>query len=146
MTASEIIVAVCKTSFQKSKPKKILYRNYKNFDINIFKKVLRLKPQSIKSYESFEQVFLEVFNEHAPLKKKFFRANHVPYMTKSLRKATMRHPELERLKVSILKIGPLKIKLNKRNKIIFVVNFIKRNGKNSTQTIKSNNRYTLFFL
>ena len=37
------------------------------------------------------------------------------------------------LKVNFLKIGPLKVKLNIRTKIIFVVNFIKRNGKNSAQ-------------
>ena len=43
------IVAICKTYFQKYKPKEILYRN-----------VLRLRFQSIKRYKSFEQVFLEV--------------------------------------------------------------------------------------
>ena len=64
----KMIVAVCKTSFQKSKPKEILYRNYKMFNINTFKNVLRLKLQSIKSNECFEQVFLEVLSEHAPLK------------------------------------------------------------------------------
>ena len=51
---------VSKASFQKSKPKEILYRNYKNVDISTFKNVLRLKPQLIKSYDSFEKVFLEV--------------------------------------------------------------------------------------
>ena len=63
--------------------------------MNTLLKVWRLNLQSIKSYESFEQVFLEVSNEHAPLKKKFLRANHLPYMTKSLRKAIMRQSELE---------------------------------------------------
>ena len=37
------------------------------FNINTFKNVLRLKLQSIKSNECFEQVFLEVLNEHAPV-------------------------------------------------------------------------------
>ena len=38
----KMIVTVCKSSFQKSKPKEILYRIYKYFDINTFKNVLRL--------------------------------------------------------------------------------------------------------
>ena len=63
--------------------------------MNTLLKVWRLNLQSIKSYESFEQVFLEVSNEHALLKKKFLRANHLPYMTKSLRKAIMRQYGLE---------------------------------------------------
>ena len=60
----------------------------------------------------------------------FPRANPVPFMTKSLRKAIMGRSELE----SILKVGPLKIKLNIRKKIIFEENFIKRKGNNSSQT------------
>ena len=34
-------------------------------------------------------------NIHAPIKKKLLRANHVPYMTKALRKAIMKRSELE---------------------------------------------------
>ena len=63
----KMMVAVSKTSFQKAKPKETLYRNCKMFNINTFKNVLRLKLQSIKSNECFEQVFLEVLIEHAPL-------------------------------------------------------------------------------
>ena len=66
----KMIVTVCKTSFQKFKPKEILHKNNKSFDINISKSVLRLKIQFIKSCKSFEQVFFEVLNEHAPLKEK----------------------------------------------------------------------------
>ena len=36
-----------------------------------------------------------MLNIHAPLKKKVIRANHVPYMTKSLRKAIMKRSQLE---------------------------------------------------
>ena len=38
---------------------------------------------------------LSVLNMHAPLKKKLLRANHSQYVTKALRKATMRKPKLE---------------------------------------------------
>ena len=91
----KIIVTVCKNSFPKSKPKEIIYRNYKNFDTDAFQCELKLKLQSINNYESFESVFLSVLNKHAPLKKKFLRGNPAPYMTKQLRKAIMRRSELE---------------------------------------------------
>ena len=46
-------------------------------------------------YETFEQIFMNVLNKHAPFKKKVVRANHVPYMTKTLRKAIMRRSQLQ---------------------------------------------------
>ena len=36
-----------------------------------------------------------MLNKHAPLKKKLLRANHAPYITKTLRKAIMRRSQLE---------------------------------------------------
>ena len=46
--AHKMIVTVCKNYFQKSKPKEIVYRNYKNFDINTFKKHLEVKTSDYK--------------------------------------------------------------------------------------------------
>ena len=52
--------------------------------------------ESVDNYEVFEREFLNVLNNHAPLKKKFIRANHVPYMTKPLQtKAIMKRSQLE---------------------------------------------------
>ena len=36
-----------------------------------------------------------MLNKHAPLRKKFLRANHAPYITKTLRKVIMRKSHLE---------------------------------------------------
>lgn len=47
-------------------------------------------------------------------------------MTKSIRQAIIKRSELGN---RILKIGPLKIKLNRRNKRTFVVNFIIKTEK-----------------
>ena len=91
----KMIVTVCKTSFQKPKPKETVYRNYKKFDRDIFKDELKPKLESITNYESFEDVFLTILNKHVALKKKFLRSNQAPYMTKALRKAIMRRSELE---------------------------------------------------
>ena len=51
--------------------------------------------QQINEYKQFEQIFLEILNIRAPIKKKLVRANHVPYMTKALRKGIMKRSELE---------------------------------------------------
>ena len=41
------------------------------------------------NYGAFEAAFDKVLNKHAPLKKKYVRANDVPFMTKALRKAVI---------------------------------------------------------
>ena len=91
-----MFVSVLKHTFHRSAPKELVYRNYKNFDRVIFKRELEDKlNQQINEYKHFEQIFLETLNVHAPIKKKLLRANHVPYMTKALRKAIMKRSELE---------------------------------------------------
>ena len=93
----KMIVTVMKTTVPKDTPKIIQYRDYKNFIENAFRVELRksLQKQIITDYSTFEGIFLEILNKHAPLKKKIFRANHKPYMTKTLRKAIMRRSALE---------------------------------------------------
>ena len=61
---------------------------------------LEQKMQLIDKYETFEEEFLKVLNKHAPLKKKFIRVNHAPYMTKNLRKAIMKRSQLENKYIS----------------------------------------------
>ena len=90
-------ITVLKTTFQKAHPKEIFYRDYKSFIEDDFREHLKEKLTNTESYEyeTFETNFLEVLNKHAPIKKKFVRANHAPYMTKTLRKAIMRRSALE---------------------------------------------------
>ena len=88
-------ITVLKTKFEKSKPKEVNYRDYKKFDDTLFKTDLKTALSSGSStYKEFENIFLSTLNLHAPFKKKFIRANHAPYMTKSLRKAMMRRSQL----------------------------------------------------
>ena len=87
----KMILTALKSTFPKLKPKEIIYRNFINFDLNNFKNNIRTNSQLVGNYDGFEKVL----NNHAPLKKKFIRANHVPYMTKALRKAIMKRSQLE---------------------------------------------------
>ena len=96
----KMILTILKSTFPKVRPKQVVYRKFKNFDLNNFKNEIRTKMQSIDKYETSEEEFLKVLNKHAPLKRKFIRANHVPYMTKNLRKTIMKHSQLENKYIS----------------------------------------------
>ena len=45
-------------------------------------------------YDSFIKTFLTVLDKHAPVKKKYLRANHANFVTKQLRKAIMKRSKL----------------------------------------------------
>ena len=122
----KMAINVLKQTFQRSSPKEHVYRDYKNFDRLTFKRELEEKlNQQINEYKNFEQIFLEVVNTHAPIKRKLLRANHAPYMRKALRKALMKRSKLESKYV--------KNKTNEnliKNRGISAVNYTKKRGKN----------------
>ena len=93
----KLVLPVVKTTFCKSKPKEITYRNFKNFEEELFDQELKnnLINNSTESYKFFAKVFLDTLNKHALLKKKSVRANHAPHVTKMLRKAIMRTSNLQ---------------------------------------------------
>ena len=74
----KMILTIVKTTFPKVRPKQIVYRKFKSFDLNNSKNKIRKKIPLIDKYETFEEEFLKVLNKHAPLKKKFIRPNHAP--------------------------------------------------------------------
>ena len=65
-------LSIFKTTFTKSKAKEIIYRDFKKFNEQCFNNDLRteLSSKSIKSYGSFENIFLNTLKKHAPIKKK----------------------------------------------------------------------------
>ena len=83
-------------AFKKHSLKERHYRYYKylirpNLRMTETKKL----RESITNYASFKATFIEVLSNSAPLRKKFFRASHAIYMTKTLSKAIMRRSQLE---------------------------------------------------
>ena len=64
---------------------------------------LKNAHEKIESCIQFDEVFMKVLNRHAPLKKKILKANHSLYISKTLRKASMRRSYLEKKKqISII--------------------------------------------
>ena len=67
----KMVISVLKHTFHRPAPKELVYRDSKNFDRVIFKSELEDKlNQQINEYKYFEQIFLEILNIHAPIKKK----------------------------------------------------------------------------
>ena len=91
----KMIVTVQTYTFVKAKPRVIHYRCYKDFDNFSFRDELRARLSVTANYDEFDEVYLQVLNNHAPIKSKTVRANHAPYMSKALRKAIMRRSYLE---------------------------------------------------
>ena len=85
----ELVLTVMKTVFPKAKPNEIFHRNNKNFNETIFKddlkRYLYANTESSRNFSKFQEIFLNVLDIHAPMKKKYIRANEVPYMTKPIR-------------------------------------------------------------
>ena len=71
----KLVQSVLKTAFSKSKSKKINYRNFKKFIEEDFNQELRgrLSTELLDNYSSFENVFIDVLDRHAPIKKKVIR-------------------------------------------------------------------------
>ena len=123
----KMILTVLKTTFPKAKRKEIIYRYYKNYDLNIFKNDLRKNIESVDNYKVFETEFINVLNNHAAQKKKVIRANHVPCMTKPLRQAIMKISQLEN---KYLQIPLRRIRLGTKDRKNFAVDCTKKKERN----------------
>jgi hypothetical protein len=90
-----LICASTKLHAPKILARKIMYRSYKNFDIETYENDLYNTPfQICNIFDDVDDamwchnVLLNgVINQHAPLKKKLLKRPQVPYMNSSLRKA-----------------------------------------------------------
>ena len=93
----KLVISVFKTTKVNSKPKELHYRDFKNYNTLCFNDHLTRSyaNDTSLSYGSFERNFMNVLEQHAPMKKKLVRANHAPYVTKTLRKAIMKRSNLE---------------------------------------------------
>ncbi len=84
--------------YRKKGPKIIAYRNYAKFCADDFRKDLcdqiSSELQDNEDYGAIDTVATDTLNRHAPLKKKYLRANDGPFMTKALRKAMMHRKRL----------------------------------------------------
>ena len=88
MVATEL-----KMGFQKLKPHIVAYRDYKHFDNKKFQSDIE-NCASEKNLKCFKETVFCIFNKHAPIKRKYVRANEAPFMAKELHKAIMKRSRL----------------------------------------------------
>ena len=98
-----MVVTVMKTSYRKSQPKIIHYRNYKNFSNDIFRETLqKIFPQNLanscdKDVDDFLISCDKILNQYAPREKKYVRGNHSPFMNKNLSKVIVLRTKLRNI-------------------------------------------------
>lgn len=98
----QLIHTMLKSTYIRQPPKNIVYRDYSNFDREVFQQDLEksfndnlnLNVDS-SYYEIFEVIFEMVLNRHAPQKNKMIRGNEKPHMDKALKKAIMKRSQLK---------------------------------------------------
>ena len=92
-----LVLASLRLQYIQGNPKTKFYRDYKSFNFESFNNELNelLKSEKEINYSLFENIFLQVLNAHAPVKKKIRRFNNNPFMTKQLRKAIMHRSRLK---------------------------------------------------
>ena len=83
-----LIITALKSQLVKGNAKTKLYPDYSEFNMDNFKAELddKLKSGVVTEYSNFQNIFIQVLNNHAPAKKKIVRFNNSPFMTKTLRK------------------------------------------------------------
>ena len=89
----KMTITVLKTSFPKQTPNIIRYRDYKNFSLIQFRNEVFANLNNMNekdtNYDRFESIFVELINQHAPMKIKYVRSNNDPFMNILLLKAVM---------------------------------------------------------
>ena len=113
----KFVTRMLKIIIPKNKPLQINYRNYKHLNEYSFNEDLKLafSNADIQTCEEFEEIFMNLLDHHAPLKKKILIANNAPYITKKLRKAIMKRTQLEKINWKTLTENPLKVYKKQKN-------------------------------
>ena len=119
-------MTVLKTSFRKTAPTELHYKDYNKFNADDSKSELKENlATSGSNYKYFEQAFLAFFDKRAPYKSEKIRVNQILHMTKNLRKAIM---ERSQLKTTYFKTNTAEsLRSYKKQKNFYII--IKRFGK-----------------
>ena len=98
----KMTITVMKMQYKKLEPKIISYRNYKKFDNAKFRQEIEYNSQLLcgqakLGYVNIENIIISSLNRLAPIKFKYLRGNHQPFMNKELSKAIMTRSRLKNI-------------------------------------------------
>ena len=89
----KVVLGVLKTAVVNSKPRNMLYRDFKNFHDKLFTCIC---VYGIPDCHLFENKIMTILNMHVSLKMKIIKANTTPYLSKVLRKGIMTRSVVEK--------------------------------------------------
>ena len=94
-----LVVTVMKAYFQKQKPKVVTYRDYKNFSENDYRQKITYELSLLGyandiPFDVFMNICKATLDKVAPLKQKYVRSNHSPFLNKEILKAIMNRTRL----------------------------------------------------
>ena len=70
-----MIYTILKTKFEKFEPKKLVYRNFKQFDSDHFKLDIYNSISAVRTHTAFENNVVSILDKHAPKKTRSLRGN-----------------------------------------------------------------------
>ena len=94
----KMIITVLKGGFLKRGPRIIEYRDYSKYNTLDFRRDINdtiNKLSSKMNFDSMNTAMVKVLDQHAPIKKKYIRANDGKFMTKEPKKAIMHRSKLK---------------------------------------------------
>ena len=80
------INTILKTNFERFEPKRLIYRNFKQFDSGLFKLDICNSMSAMRTHVTFENNFVSILDKNAPKKTKIIRGNQKPHFNKNIRK------------------------------------------------------------
>ena len=127
----KLVVRVMKTTYKKSQPKIITYRNYKYLNNDGFREAL-LQTESNgnncdENFRNFTSSCNIILNKQAPQKKKYVRGNQSTFMNKDLSKAIMKRTKLRNI---FLKNRTEKIEIIILSRETYVLHFCEKVKEN----------------
>ena len=127
----KFVVTVLKLYFPKQKLNTQTFQDSKRFQNDSFRSELDYELSKLDAYnlefENFSSIFIEVLDKHAPIKKKYLRANLGEFMIKELNKAIMARSRLHN-KYLKEKSADAKTAYDKQRN--YCLNFLRRTKKN----------------
>ena len=131
-----MVLTVFKSKTPNLTPKVVSYGKYKPFDSDKLKldvsNKLSMQNPSIMDCKSFKDTIIDSMNKHAPLKRKYFRANHSNFITKELSKAIMRRSKFRNL---YLEERSGENRTRYRSKGIFVSYYLEKLKESTTKVL-----------
>ena len=91
-----------------------------------------MQDPSTMGYKNFKYTIIESLKKHAPLKRKYLRANYSNFITKELIKATMQRSKLCNL---YLEVSRMKTELGIKSEEIFVSHCLYKLKESTTKIL-----------